>query len=255
MSQTIAICSLKGGNGKSTVCVNLALAFANLKNKTLIMDVDWGAMDVDLMLNDIDIKYDIKSYLSGEKKFKDLIAKYKKNEYISAISGNSGDQNSANMSNEKIDAIANELMKIKDEYDIVLIDSAPTLHNSSIKFCQKSDKIVIITSPEYVSLMDSYSQMKVFINNGFNPKNIYILVNKAQNVSSGIITFDSINSAAKKYLKAEVNYLGALENSKAFEKALIKRSQVYNENYFVRKSFDKFAEQLIKESTKGENNG
>ena len=50
MSKVIVLASGKGGTGKSTVSVGLAVALVKLNKKVLLVDCDSGMRGVDLML-------------------------------------------------------------------------------------------------------------------------------------------------------------------------------------------------------------
>ena len=50
MGNIYALTSGKGGVGKSTVSIGLALAFAKLNNKVLLVDMDEGLRCLDVML-------------------------------------------------------------------------------------------------------------------------------------------------------------------------------------------------------------
>ena len=50
MSDSIAITSGKGGVGKTTVSVNLSIAFQKLQNKVLLLDTDLGMANSHVLL-------------------------------------------------------------------------------------------------------------------------------------------------------------------------------------------------------------
>ena len=54
----IGIASGKGGVGKSTVAVNLGLAFAKLGRRTLLLDADLGLANAQILMG-LDAPYDI----------------------------------------------------------------------------------------------------------------------------------------------------------------------------------------------------
>ena len=50
MTETIAVSSGKGGVGKTTIAVNVALTLAKNGNKTLLLDADLGMANAHLVL-------------------------------------------------------------------------------------------------------------------------------------------------------------------------------------------------------------
>ena len=65
----IGIASGKGGVGKSTVAVNLGLAFAKLGRRTLLLDADLGLANAQILMG-LDAHYDIGDVVSGKKNIK-----------------------------------------------------------------------------------------------------------------------------------------------------------------------------------------
>ena len=85
MGKVFGITSGKGGVGKSTVSVGLALAFADLGEKVLLVDMDEGLRCLDLMLNvDKTAVFDLSDVLSGTD-LNDAIYPSPLNENISLI--------------------------------------------------------------------------------------------------------------------------------------------------------------------------
>ena len=66
MSQIIVLASGKGGTGKTTVTVNLAVALCNKGKKVLLIDCDCGMRGLDLMLGlDKNLVYDTSDVIAG----------------------------------------------------------------------------------------------------------------------------------------------------------------------------------------------
>ena len=77
MSQIIVLASGKGGTGKTTVTVNLAVALCNKGKKVLLIDCDCGMRGLDLMLGlDKNLVYDTSDVIAGNCFTEDAIYKY-----------------------------------------------------------------------------------------------------------------------------------------------------------------------------------
>ena len=68
----IAVSSGKGGVGKTNCVANLAMYFAGINKKVLILDADLGLCNIDVLFG-IRHKYNIKHVLNGEKSLKSII--------------------------------------------------------------------------------------------------------------------------------------------------------------------------------------
>ena len=66
MGKVIAITSGKGGTGKSTFSIGLAMGFSKLSKKVLLIDLDEGLRCLDLILGiDKELVFDLSDILNG----------------------------------------------------------------------------------------------------------------------------------------------------------------------------------------------
>ena len=59
MVRVIGVLSGKGGVGKSTICANLAIAFAELGKKVIAVDLDFGASNLHAILGVAEFTYNL----------------------------------------------------------------------------------------------------------------------------------------------------------------------------------------------------
>lgn len=78
--KVIMVTSFKGGVGKSTVAANLALCFAYMGKKTLLVDCDFQMRSLDILLGmETKIVYDSGDVLSGKATLSDAVLKDDRN--------------------------------------------------------------------------------------------------------------------------------------------------------------------------------
>ena len=137
MTESIAISSGKGGVGKTTVAVNLALSLATHGKKTLLLDADLGMANSHILLG-----------INPEKTLDDFINRgidlnkvsLKINNKLDFISGGSAIHNLLNLETSERYKIINNFASLKKTYDYMLIDVGAGAEASSLTFMAASKK-------------------------------------------------------------------------------------------------------------------
>ena len=174
MSKILSFTNQKGGVGKTTSAVNVALSLAVSEVKTLLIDLDPQSNATtgltDLFENTIGNVYDIMLKSDG---VKDVITSTSFSHLDIIISTN--DLVGAEI--ELVGVLAREyqlqkaLKSIKKDYDIIIIDCPPSLGLLTINALTASDAIVIPIQCEYYAL-EGLSQLLNtvrLIQNNLNP--------------------------------------------------------------------------------------
>ena len=157
MTESIAVSSGKGGVGKTTIAVNIALTLAKKGNKTLLLDADLGMANAHLVLG-----------VNPEKTLDDFINKknplskisYKINKNLDFISGGSAVHSLLNLENTERYNIIKSFNEIKKTYDYMIIDVGAGADASSISFMSAANKIITVLVSEPTSFADAYSLVK-----------------------------------------------------------------------------------------------
>lgn len=145
MAKVIGIISLKGGVGKTSVVANLGTALAQeFQKKVLIVDANFSTPHLGIHVGLINPEYSLHNVLNNE--VSPYQAIYQHNLGFHIIPGALSPK-SVNplVLKEKIDVL-------KDNYDIILIDSSPSLNDEMFATMSSSDEILVVSSPDYPTL-------------------------------------------------------------------------------------------------------
>ena len=172
MSQIIVLASGKGGTGKTTVTVNLAVALCNKGKKVLLIDCDCGMRGLDLMLGlDKNLVYDTSDVIAGNCFTEDAIYKYEPVDglYLLPAPIDTDDEISPQVMKQFTDTI-------KNSYDYSLIDSPAGIGSGFITAITPADRAIIVTNPEPTSVRGAVKVRQALLKH--NVDNIRLVINR-----------------------------------------------------------------------------
>jgi flagellar biosynthesis protein FlhG len=219
-TRIITVASGKGGVGKTNVSVNMALAYARLGKKVIVMDADLGLANVNVMLNMIP-KYNLYHVIRKQKTMKDIIID---TEYgIQIVAGASGFSKIANLSEDERQNFIQELYTLSNA-DIIIIDTSAGVSNNVLSFVAAADDAVIVTTPEPTAITDAYGIIKIIATEIDNLNmGLKLVVNRVKTVAEAKKVADRMINIAGQFLNLKVDYLGFIYDDPAVPQAVLRQ--------------------------------
>ena len=143
-ARVIAVTSGKGGVGKSSFSINIAIQLARMGKKVIILDADFGLANIEVMLGIIP-KANLSDLMFRGKELKEIILDGP--EGVQFISGGSGIAKLSNLDREQIKRLVSKLSELEELADVVIIDTGAGMSSSVMEFLVAAPEIVIITTP------------------------------------------------------------------------------------------------------------
>jgi flagellar biosynthesis protein FlhG len=219
-TRIIAIASGKGGVGKTNLSVNLAIAYAQMGKRVIVMDADLGLANVNVMLNMIP-KYNLYHVIRKQKSMRDIILD---TEYgIRIVAGASGFSKIANLSEEERQNFINELYTLQ-EADIVIIDTSAGVSSNVLSFVAAADDAIIVTTPEPTAITDAYGIIKIIATEIENLNiGLKLVVNRVHSVTEGRRVAERIINISGQFLNLKVEYLGCIYDDPIVSSSVIRQ--------------------------------
>lgn len=218
-ARIITVSSGKGGVGKTTVSLNLALAFARGGARTLLFDADLGLANVHVLAG-VQPRNTIVDLLQGKATTEEIIATGPCG--LRLICGGSGIAGLADLKADFVDFLGRELERLGRLADVVVIDTAAGLHASVLHFVRMADDVVVIATPNLASTLDAYSLIKVARQERATGR-LHLLVNHAADEHQAAHVQQKICACSKQFLGFQPNLVGHLFRDPLMELAVQRR--------------------------------
>jgi len=152
-AKTIGIISIKGGVGKTSSTVALGAAAAQLGKKVLVIDGNFSSPHLAMHIGFYEPEHTLHDVLSGKINIKEAIYE----------SGYGFDILPGATIHEKISPfkLIDKMREIRRRYDLILIDSSPNLNEEMLATMIASDELLVVTTPDYVTLGSTLSAIRI----------------------------------------------------------------------------------------------
>jgi len=155
MLKTIPIINNKGGVGKTTTTVNLAAGLARRGRDVLLVDLDsQGSASVSMGIDNNDLKPSSAEVLYGDRPIQEAIRPTTWDN-VDLLTG-SLDLANADVRLKKrpngSHRLAEVLSSVKDQYQTILIDCAPSTSILSVNALVAADAFIVPVTPSYLAL-------------------------------------------------------------------------------------------------------
>ena len=155
---TIAVTSGKGGVGKTSLAVNLALLLASGGRHARLVDADFGLSNAEVLLG-VNPQYTLSDVVQGRIDARD--AWVDAGPGLKQLSSGSGLHEMANLDGAMGAELIGHVMGSVSDGDVVVLDTAPGINASVVSLLTLVDEVLMVTTPEPTSITDTYAAMKV----------------------------------------------------------------------------------------------
>lgn len=221
-TKIITVTSGKGGVGKSSLVLNLAISLKRKGRKVLVIDTDFGFSNIDVMLG-VKTKYDLMSVINHNKDIRDIIEVG--HEGVQFISGGSGVYELTKLSEQEVINVVNSIKGLENIADTIIFDTGAGVSDNILRLITASDETILVTTPEPTAIVDAYALIKIISEEGISP-NLSLVVNQADNPKDAQMASEGLTKIVKKNFDIDINKLGFISRDICMHKAVTRQIPV-----------------------------
>ncbi len=253
VARVITVTSGKGGVGKSSISVNLAIALSRSGSRVIIIDADFGLANVEVMLG-IRPQYNLADLMFRGKSLSDIVTDGPDN--IGFISGGSGIQELTQLTRDQIVYLIQKLVELDEKADVIIVDTGAGINDSVLEFVTASSEVLLVATPEPTSITDAYALLKTLNRKSEVSRDtvIRMIANRVESYEEGKELHDKLSLVVNKFLNLRLEYLGAVPQDPSVSKAVMRQKPaiILFPNSEFSKSLNSFAERLCENSPENE---
>lgn len=202
-ARAFAVASGKGGAGKTNVAVNLGLALVRLGRRVILVDVDIGLANADVLLG-VQPRFHLGNVLAGEVGVLEALVPCPGG--LLLLAGSSATAISDLNEGERA-FLATSFRRLEAYADVLIIDTGAGISRNVIEFARAADEVLVVTTPEPTAITDGYALIKVIAREK-GVGRVRLIVNQAlDRLEAGRVS-ERLRMVSRRFLGIEVDNLG-----------------------------------------------
>ena len=219
----LAICSGKGGVGKSTIAGNLGYALSQNGYKSVLLDADIGLANLDIILN-VSPKKNILHLLKGQGALEEILLPIAEN--FDLIPSDSGEEILKYADSINLDYFLSQMTLLND-YHFMIVDTGAGIGKYVVPFVEASDRPIVVLTPEPTSITDAYAMIKSISK---THQKIDLIINQVKNGYEASLIFEKLSKVALEHIQpaVELSLLGHIRYDDNIYKSIRQRVLFYD---------------------------
>lgn len=220
--KVITVTGGKGGVGKSSVSLNLAVALCQMGKHVLLFDADLGLANIDVMLG-LKVRNNLANVLRGECSLQDIIQDGPQG--LRIVPASSGLKEMAELSVDQHAGLIRAFSSLDEPVDFLIVDTAAGISDMVLSFCRAAQDVMMVVCNESTSVADAYAQMKV-LSNDYGVSKFRIVANQVHSLEEGKFMFKKLVTLTDKFLDVALELCACIPIDINMRKAIRQRTCV-----------------------------
>lgn len=202
--KVLAVCSGKGGVGKTNIASNIAIALGRIGRNTCLLDADLSLANVDVLLG-LQPRFNLSHVVNGEADLTSTIVPGPAN--IRIVPAASGNFCMTELPPAAQAGIIQAFGELADQPEVMVVDTAAGISSKVARFAQAAQYPVVVVCDEPASLTDAYALIKVFSQH-YGISHFHVVTNQSRRTPDGKALFNKLSRVTDTYLDVVLRHLG-----------------------------------------------
>ena len=199
----IAMTGGKGGVGKTSLAVNLSVLLAKMDLRPLLIDLDMGLANADVLLGINPLASLFEVVITGKPLDEAIVETHG----IGFVPAASGRDELTRLSYQQFAGLLQQFARAAQKYDLLILDTAAGISREVTTFLRTAKVVTVVITPDPTSLTDAYALIKV-LEQQQPGKDIRIIVNQVRSDDEAQLVFQKMKKVTQSYLQRDVTLLG-----------------------------------------------
>ncbi|MCP4606253.1 MAG: MinD/ParA family protein [Proteobacteria bacterium] len=215
----VSITGGKGGVGKSSIAVNLALGLAQLGGRILLLDGDLGLANADQLLG-VHAPSTLWDVIRGRIDLAEAV--FETPWEISLLPTCSGRKEMADLDESSVVMLLDGVRALSDEFDFVIIDTAAGIGETALGLASAGDLILAVATPDPTSVRDAFSVMKI-LTKEYGASRISLVANMVSTREQGVALFKRLSGVTGRFLPMSLTLAGVIVRDPCLARSILDR--------------------------------
>ncbi len=202
--KVLAVCSGKGGVGKTNVASNIAIALGGRGRNTCLLDADLSLANVDVLLG-LQPRFNLSHVVDGQADLKGTILRGPGN--IRIVPASSGNFCMTDLPPAAQVGIIQAFSELANQPEVMVVDTAAGISPQVARFVQAAQHPIVVVCDEPASLTDAYALIKVF-SQRYGISRFHVVTNQSRRARDGRALYGKLARVTETYLDVVLRHLG-----------------------------------------------
>ncbi len=214
--RVIAVTGGKGGVGKTSVSINLAVAMAEQGKRVMLLDADLGLANVDVALG-LHPEYNLSHVVRGERSLDEVVLHGPAG--VRVVPAASGVQQMAELSPAEHAGLIRAFSDLSSDLEVLVVDTAAGISDTVVSFSRAAQEVVVVVCDEPASITDAYALIKL-LNREHGVNRFRVLANMARSTQEGKDLYKKLYRVTERYLDVMLSFMGSIPYDESLRKAV-----------------------------------